>query len=226
MQRKGIILAGGSGTRLYPITQCISKQLLPVYDKPMIYYPLSTLMLAGIRDILLISTPDDTPNPQSSYARSKYEGELRAAAANPDSIIVRSGWIYGGSGTNFLSVLPKLLVSGKEITAIDDSYGTPTFANDLAVRLRELAIQNASGIFHATNSGPGVSYFGFATEAAEILGIDLTRIKPVSERDLDRPATRPLNSRLQCSRSGSIGLPPLRDWKLALTDFLNKNGGI
>ena len=164
---------------------------------------------------------DNSPNAKGIYAESKVDGERRVSAANSDAIIVRSGWIFGHGGTNFLSVMHRLLGEGKSIKVISDSYGTPTFAGDLAKRMRELAATNAAGFVHVTNSGEGTSYYGFAEKVCEIGEFDRQLLTAVSDGDLKRPAPRPQDSRLEPSDITPFDLPRLPHWHDALRHYVS-----
>jgi len=147
MQRKGIILAGGSGTRLHPATLALSKQLLPVYDKPMVYYPLATLMLAGIRDILVISTPQDVPRFQALLGDGSAWGLAISYCVQPSPDGLAQAFLLG---RDFIGGAPSALVLGDNIF-----YG-----HDLQALLKD-----------ATERSEGASVFAYHVTDPERYGV-------------------------------------------------------
>lgn len=174
--RKGIILAGGAGTRLHPATLSISKQLLPVYDKPMIYYPLSTLMLAGIREILLISTPQDTPRFEQLLGGGEKWGIEIQYAVQPSPDGLAQAFIIG---KDFIGNAPSALILGDNLF-----YG-----HDFAEQLKSANNDVADGVENSI----GATVFAYAVSDPERYGVvefdDSQRAISIEEKP-QRPKSR------------------------------------
>jgi dTDP-4-dehydrorhamnose reductase len=159
----------------------------------------------------------DTTNPINRYGLSKLLGERFVMSLTNRFYIVRTSWLYGRNGKNFVDTILKLLSEKGEIEVVDDQTGSPTYTYDLAVKLREL-IGRGYGIYHITNSSQ-CSWHGFAVEIAKLKGIN-KKIKPITSDKFKRPARRPSFSVLNNTMLRLEGIKELRHWKEALKEYL------
>jgi dTDP-4-dehydrorhamnose reductase len=167
-------------------------------------------------------TQRDQPRPISVYGKFKLEGERKAQDKHARTIVVRTGYIFGPGGKNFLSNVVSRVGRGEKIKAIRDYWGTPTYGRDLAARLRELAVLDLPGVFHVVSSGAGASFETFTLEALRLAGYGREMLEIVDGDSLGRPAPRPRNSKLNCLLSDAIGLAPLPAWQEGLAHFISQ----
>lgn len=165
---------------------------------------------------------EDAPlAPVSAYGRTKADGERLVRVANPDgAVIVRTAWLYGSDGPNFVGTIQRLASERDTLTVVDDQRGQPTWTADLAgqiVSLIDAGVRH--GTFHGTNAGE-TTWFDFARTIFRLNGWDETRVQPVSSAELERPAPRPAYSVLGHEAWQHVGLAPMRRWDDALEEFL------
>ena len=167
---------------------------------------------------------DDPTGPKGAYGRTKLAGELAVREILPEaSYVVRTAWLYGTTGKNFVKTMARLERERETISVVADQHGSPTWSRDLAAGLLALAGSDApAGTYHATNRG-ATTWHGFAQAIFEELGADPQRVQPVSTEDYPVPAPRPAYSVLSPRAWDEAGLPPLQDWRAALAEaFLTR----
>lgn len=160
----------------------------------------------------------DPTGPLSVYGQSKLAGEQQIQEAFDDYLIVRTSWLFGIGGNNFVKTICRLAAERPEVQVVNDQRGSPTSAADLAAILKVALEKNLRGIYHACNTGV-CSWFEFAREAVKLAGLD-GRVVPITTADMPRPAPRPAFSAMNCSKiSRDCGLH-IRHWREALRDYI------
>lgn len=170
-------------------------------------------------------TVDDETHPVNVYGWTKLDGERAVIEANPRSYIVRTSWVYGPNKENFLASVPRKLRRRERVEAIVDCHSTTTYVRDLAARTTDILSRGRYGIYHVVNEGV-CSYYEFAVEAARQVGVSEAEAEELivkkSESEMQRPARRPAWTPIECRLSTELGLPPLRDWRTALADYIEE----
>ncbi len=165
------------------------------------------------------STPyaEDAPlAPRSAYGRTKAAGEWAVRASCPQSWVVRTAWLYGAHGPNFVKTMARLAGQHETLTVVDDQRGQPTWTHDLSESIRDLVTADAPfGIYHGTSAGE-TTWHGFTREIFRQLGLDPDRVRPTTTDTFPRPAPRPAYSVLGHDAWGTAGLSPLPDWRVAI----------
>jgi dTDP-4-dehydrorhamnose reductase len=160
---------------------------------------------------------EDSPRPLNQYGRSKYEGERAVLSVCPNSVVVRTAWLYGHDGQNFVKTIMKLARERPLLEVVSDQRGCPTYADDLARAIKSLASSSAQGIYHVTNDGDA-SWFEFAQAIVRHVGLS-TAVHPISTAQSGRPAKRPAYSVLDGERFAREFFP-LPTWQDALARFM------
>lgn len=164
-------------------------------------------------------TESDPPGPLNAYGRSKLEGERATRSLTSPWVIVRTAWLYGTHGKNFVKTILRKVAAGERLRVVDDQVGSPTYAGDLAGAVALLLSQGLTGLYHVSNSG-ACSWYEFAREILRLCGSDSTSLSRITSAELNRPAPRPAYSVLENAAWRAAGLPPLRPWPEALAAML------